>query len=109
MSTDGLSERESTVLEHLKQAQSPGSTLKDYAEAFSLNVNELYTGKAQLQRKGLWPTKPKDPVELLPVTIVPAAEPASTACRLRHSSGWVLECERFPEPAWLSELFAIKA
>jgi hypothetical protein len=36
----------------LRQAQTLGSTLRDYAEAFSLNVNDLYNGKSQLQRKG---------------------------------------------------------
>ena len=109
MVTDGLTERERTVLEHLKQAQTLGSTLKDYAEAFSLSVNDLYNGKAQLQRKGLWPAKPKEAAELLPVTIVQNIEPERSACRLRHPSGWVLECERLPDVAWLRELVAEKA
>ena len=112
MAADELTERERTVLEHLKQAQTLGSTLKDYAEAFALNVSDLYNGKAQLQRKGLWPTKPKeaDAVEFLPVTIVqsPSPQVERCLCRLRHPSGWVLECERFPEAAWVRELMAAK-
>jgi hypothetical protein len=70
---NGLTERERAVLEHLKQAQTLGSTLSEYARAFSLNVNDLYNGKAQLQRKGQWPTLPKESAELVPVTVVESA------------------------------------
>lgn len=42
--------------------------------AFSRSVNDLYNGKAQLQRKGLWPAKPKEASELLRVTIVQSME-----------------------------------
>jgi hypothetical protein len=104
---DGLTGRERAVLEHLKQAQTLGSTLREYARAFSLNVNNLYNGKAQLQRKGQWPTAPRDSTDLVPVTVVESAPVAiePSVCRVRHPAGRVLECERFPEPAWLAELF----
>jgi hypothetical protein len=55
MRTQNLTQRLQTMLEHLKQAQELGSKLSDYAEAFGLNVKDLYNGRAQLQRKGLWP------------------------------------------------------
>jgi hypothetical protein len=55
MRAERLTERQRATLEHLRHAQELGSTLSDYAAAFSLNVKELYNGRTQLQRKGLWP------------------------------------------------------
>lgn len=112
-----LTARERNVLEHLRHAQELGSTLKDYASAFNLNVEQLYNGKAQLQRKGLWPetATPAEAIrtELLAVEVTTGtvvAEPASALqansgepllCRLRSPQGWVLECDRWPDPTWL--------
>ncbi len=55
MQAGKLTERQRTTLEHLKQAQELGSSLSDYAAAFNLNLKDLYNGRTQLQRKGLWP------------------------------------------------------
>ena len=109
MTSEVLTERERQTLEHLKHAQELGSTLKDFAAAFGLNVQDLYSGKAQLQRRGLWPTKaPSEPArtELLAVQVVSEGPGGAEAlvCRLTAPNGWVIELSRWPEAAWLSTL-----
>jgi hypothetical protein len=115
--TVALTIREQHLLDHLRQAQELGSTLKDYAQAFNLNVEHLYNGKAQLQRKGVWPLTALEPArtELLAVKVTtePAeAEPVAAAgsqsaplellmCRLTSPDGWTFECDRWPDPKWL--------
>jgi hypothetical protein len=108
MTAEVLTERERQTLEHLKHAQELGSTLKDFAAAFGLNVQDLYSGKAQLQRRGLWATKAaSEPVrtELLAVQVVPENSGGEAlVCRLTAPNGWVIEFSRWPEAAWLSTL-----
>src|SRR5271156_2126117 len=104
MATETLTERERQTIEHLRHAQELGSTLSDYAQAFSLNVSDIYACKAQLQRKGLWPAKNAEAAkpELLAVQVTAAIPTESIVCRLKAPSGWVLECSAWPEPAWIT-------
>ena len=30
-------------------------------------------------------------------------------CRLRHPSGWLIECEMWPDPRWLSGLMEVRS
>lgn len=115
MGTEQLTERLRATLEHLKQAKELGSTLSDYAAAFNLNVKELYNGRTQLQRKGLWPrirkTRAREP-KLLAVEVAVQSESAVPACmnewmfRLIGPGGWVMECRQLPEVSWLRALSA---
>lgn len=102
-----MTERERGVLEHLKQAQELGSTLTDYAAAYNVSVQDLYSGKAQLQRKGFWPTRNADPgkTELLAVQVVAQSEVSpALVCRLTAPNGWMMECSQWPEAKWLAAL-----
>lgn len=110
--TATLTERERHILDHLRHAQELGSTLKDYAAVFNVDVVQLYSGKAQLQRKGLWPATAKSTevrrTELLAVQVTTepvelTAGPDSELLKLRLTSpdGWMLECDRWPDPKWL--------
>jgi len=112
MGTEKLTERQGTTLEHLKHAQELGSTLRDYAVAFNLNVKDLYNGRSQLQRKGLWPrtrgTEQARP-QLLAVQVKEPAAPEAQeawACRLTAPGGWAIELRRIPEVSWLAALSA---
>lgn len=115
MGTEKLSERLRATLEHLKQAKELGSTLSEYAAAFNLNVKELYNGRTQLQRKGLWPkvrkSSPRQP-QLLAVEVTAqngSAVPAPMnewMFRLTTPGGWVMECRELPEVSWLRALSA---
>jgi len=103
--TGRLTEKEQQVLRHLEQAEELGSTLSDYARAFGVNVQELYAGKAQLQRKGYRSknTEVAKP-ELLAVRVIEPAVDVSEACvcRVAGPGGWVLECRQWPEPSWIA-------
>jgi hypothetical protein len=104
-----LTERERQMLEHLKQAQELGSTLTDYAAAVGLNVQELYTGKAQLTRKGVLPAKSTEPTktkaELLAVQVTTeGAGPDAPVCRILGPCGWSIECHSWPAASWIAAL-----
>lgn len=81
------------MLKHLNHAKELGTQLTEFATAFHLNVNDLYDGKAELQRKGFWPAKSAKAAkpELLAVqvsdlTAAAAARRTGTLC-----AGW---CDR---------------
>ena len=110
MKAERLTERQGATLEHLKHAQELGATLRDYAAAFNLNVKDLYNGRSQLQRKGLWPRTRGVEQARLRLLAVQVEEPAASAakedwvCRLTGPGGWALELRIFPEAAWLAAL-----
>jgi hypothetical protein len=116
--TESLTEREQQALEHMRKAQELGTTLKEYASRFGLNVQELYQLRRPLVRKGaLGPirSQAKEPrtadkaSAFLPVRIVssgPAPGGTPVACRLVHPSGWVLECGGFPPASWMAAILA---
>jgi hypothetical protein len=117
-STESLTEREQQALEHMLKAQELGTTLKEYASRFGLDVQKLYQLRKPLVRKGaLGPARSeaKEPRRadkasaLVPVRIVSSgAAPGSTpvACRLVHPSGWVLECDGLPPASWMAAIVA---
>jgi hypothetical protein len=118
MTTEPLTEGEGQALEHMHKAQELGTTLKEYASRFGLDIRELYQLRRRLVRKGaLGPTRspaqePRraDRVSaFLPVRIVsrgPAPGSTPLACRLVHPSGWVIECGGFPPAAWMATVLA---
>jgi hypothetical protein len=113
MAAEGLTEKERQMLEHLNHAKDLGTPLTEFATAFNLNVHDLYSGKAQLQRKGLWPATGKASEaakpELLAVEVVPEPKVTETLCRLTHPSGWTIESAKWPAPHWLAALIAAMA
>lgn len=116
--TEPLTEREQQALEHMRKAQELGTTLKEYASRFGLNVRQLYQLRRPLVRKGALGPNPGQAKEqrkvdragaFLPVRIVssgPAPGSAPVACRLVHPSGWVLECNGFPPVSWMTAIMA---
>lgn len=106
MGTDVLTDKERQVLEHLNHAKELGTPLTEFATAFNLNVQDLYAGKAQLQRKGLWSTKSSNAgkPELLAVEVAPEPKPVDVSCRLTHRSGWTIECAGWPAADWVAAL-----
>jgi len=116
--TQVLTEREQQGLEHMREAQELGVTLKEYAGRFGLDVQKLYQLRKPLVRKGaIGPARreTKEPhtadkaSAFLPVRVVSAAPiQGSTAmgCRLVHPSGWVLECDGLPPASWVTAVLA---
>jgi hypothetical protein len=117
-STESLTEREQQALEHMRKAQELGTTLKEYASRFGLNVQQLYQLRKPLVRKGaLGPSRSQAKEShradkasaFLPVRIVssgPAPGSTPVACRLVHPSGWVFECDGFPPASWMAAILA---
>jgi hypothetical protein len=116
--TQSLTEREQQALEHMRKAQELGTTLKEYASRFGLDVQKLYQLRKPLVRKGALgpirshvgkPRRADEPSAFLPVRIVssaPAPGGAPVTCRLVHPSGWVLECDGFPPASWMTAILA---
>lgn len=114
MSQEPLSEREQQCLEHLRRAQELEVSLAEYARSFDLDVKELYSAKQALVRKGAFAARVTEEPEreatqgsFVPVHVSPRrAAPTTTACRIHHPSGLVIECTSLPPVSWIAALLA---
>ena len=100
---EGLSERERACLAHLEEAQKLGVSFSRYCREKELKLHEWSWVKRVLIRKGVIGGRRRaekaKPAGFVPVRIAPAAVAAATAttvCRIRHPSGWTIECASFP-------------
>ena len=103
---EALSERERACLAHLQEAERLGASFSRYCRDKELSMDQWRWVKRALVRKGViearrWSRRNKS-VGFAPVRVVPAVTP--TACRLRHPSGWMIECAGLPTAAWLTAL-----
>jgi len=102
-------------LEHLQRAQAQGMSLNEYSRSAGIKVNQLYDARRRLARRGLLaepssgvvPAEPtKKTREFIAVRVASSATPVDQiVCRLRHPSGWVIECASWPQAAWMAEIF----
>ena len=104
-----LTLREQEYLEHVRRAREQGVTLVRYCETAGLKVRTLYGIKRYLVRKGslprtLAPKKSRQGKFVAVRVATPAAGGHDPVCRIRHRSGWMIECGRWPEAAWVSQL-----
>jgi hypothetical protein len=124
---ESLTEKEQTCHEYIKQAEELGVSFAEFCRSFDLNVHTWYSIRKGLVRKGVIagrgqaedaePEKPakevKDVKEVksafAEVRIAPPAATTGVMCRIRHPSGWVIECAKWPDGAWLSALLAAGA
>ena len=108
-SIESLTELEQACLEHLRQAQELGLSFAEYCRQRNLRPNPWYWTKNRLVRKGVIVGRVEaaevKPATFVPVRITPQAPPTA-ACRIRHPSGWVIECDSFPQAQWLSALMS---
>jgi hypothetical protein len=106
---DGLSEKEQACLAHHRQAQALGISFAEYCRERDLKVNQWYWVRTGLIRRGIiaghGKTEAGKPAGFAPVHIAPSVA-GTTACRIRHPSGWVIECDSVPQAQWLSDLIA---
>ena len=110
---------ERRYLERVQEAQSEGVSLKDYYLAHGLSLRMLSRVQRQLTDKGI--VLPPSSVvgqagkagKFIEVRVAdsvgragfPAAGPV---CRLRHPSGWLIECGMWTDLRWLSELMEVR-
>ena len=116
-----LTEGERRYLEHVRRARSQGMGLSQYCRSVGLNPFSLYSMRRQMRRKGILapaqqpaagakePRGSAVPGRFVAVRVVEPAVPAAVAsaaaglvCRLRHPSGWTIECGSWPEPGWVA-------
>jgi hypothetical protein len=99
---------ELTAIEHVERAQSQGQTVAEYCRQAGLSPHALYSARRQLRKSGALPGSPKrrqarrKPEKFIAVKVtdpVPAV-----VCRMRHPTGWVIECASWPDPVWMKGL-----
>jgi hypothetical protein len=110
-----LTRAERRFLERAAEAQEQGLTLEEYYRASGLSVGWLHNIRRQLQGKGVvmpGPTARSKAATSAKFVQVRVAEPAVGAatnpvgmvCRVRHASGWMIECGSWPPASWLQQL-----
>jgi len=106
---DVLSEKERACLEHDRRAQALGMSFAEYCRERDLKVNQWYWVRSGLMRKGVLAGHAKaeagKPAGFAPIQVTPQVH-ETTACRIRHPSGWVIECGSVPQAQWLSDLMS---
>ena len=94
---------EQRYLERVGEAQAEGVSLRDYYLAHGLSVRMLSRMQRQLAEKGIVPppgsaaAETGKPGKLIEVRVADCVgrggfSAASPVCRLRHPSGWLIEC-----------------
>ena len=100
-------------MERMQEAQKEGLSLRDYYRVHGLSMAMLYKVRRQLVKKGIVPpTRPQPGSGLekfVQVRVQESREGAQLTvrgpvCRLRHPSGWLIECGMWPQPQWLVQL-----
>jgi hypothetical protein len=106
-----LTDRERQYLEHVQRAHSRGQSLAQYCRDAEIKVQDLYSARQQLMRKGVLPVSEGSPRsdrrrDFLPVRVAaPSSASLGMVCRLRHPSGWLIECASWPDGTWLAGVF----
>ena len=101
-----------TAIEHAERAQSQGQTVAEYCRQTGMSPHVLYSARRQMRKKGLLERSPAQrrlsgkTGRFIAVSVVePAPAPAAgPACRVRHPTGWMIECGSWPDPSWIKEL-----
>ena len=114
---EALNDRERACLAHLEEAKMMGLTFSGYCREKGLSMNQWTWIKRALVRKGViaGPRRPNKTKQaaFVPVQIAPAATvtppAATTVCRIRHPSGWTIECASYPEVSWMSAVMSGEA
>ena len=108
---DRLTRAERRFLERAAEAQEQGVTLEQYYRATGLSIGWLYNIRRQLQGKGVVVPEPSargavvTSGKFMQVCVRPSiGSEASAVCRVRHPSGWMIECGSWPEVSWVRQL-----
>lgn len=108
---EDLTRAERRFLERAAEAQQQGVTLEQYYRASGLSIGWLYNIRRQLQGKGVVVPEPSarsavvTSGKFVEVCVRPGTRSEGSAvCRVRHPSGWVIECASWPEVSWMRAL-----
>lgn len=109
---EGLSERERACLAHLEEAKRLGINFSRYCREKNLSFHQWAWVKRALMRKGVVGGRrraAKAKAAGFATVRVAAPTVSATVCRIRHPSGWSIECASFPEVSWMSALMSGEA
>jgi hypothetical protein len=107
-----LAGREQAYFEHRRAAKEQGLSLTAYCKNVRLNVRSLYGVRRELVEKGVVPqtlerkkTPKRRRSEFVAVRLAAGGpQDAEAVCRIRHPSGWTIECRDWPQGSWMAEL-----
>jgi hypothetical protein len=110
---EDLTAAERGYIEHARACESRGVSLLQYCRDNGLSVCSLYSTRRRLIKKGVLAggraggKARRKPAKFIAVRVAePSPGVAGSNCRLRHPSGWVIECASLPDAQWLSGLVA---
>ena len=114
---EALNDRERACLGHLEQAKKLGVSFSRYCREKELSLSQWAWVKRVLVRKGIVMERRRvegskakavgfAAVRVAPTSATVTTIAAATGCRIRHPSGWTIECEGYPEVSWLSALMS---
>jgi hypothetical protein len=115
VTSEKLTERERTCVEHFRQAAERGGGFAEYCRSNGLKANERHAVKHGMMLKGLLPPGRRAAAKrargkrsrFISVQVARSASPGpvgTPACRVRYPSGWVIVCASLPEARWLAAL-----
>ena len=106
-----VTEREAAYLEHRRRAAAQHLPLSEYCRRNGLRVGEWYQVQRGLARKGAVNRTDGEKAQsasFAPVRVTGSAMVSAPAvamgCRIRHPSGWMIECVSLPPASWLNEV-----
>jgi hypothetical protein len=106
-----VTQREAVYLEHRRRAAAQDLPLSEYCRRNGLRVGEWYQVQRGLARKGAVNRTGGEKAQsasFAPVRLTGNAMVSATAmpmgCRIRHPSGWTIECASLPPASWLNQV-----
>ena len=114
---EALSERERACLAHLEEAKRLGVNFSRYCREKELSLHQWTWIKRALVRKGVIDGRRRTERSkagafcqcALPRLPTMTTTTAAPVCRIRHPSGWTIECASYPEVSWMSALLSGEA
>ncbi len=107
---EALSERERECLAHLEEAKKLGVSFSRYCRDRQISMHQWTWIKRALVRKGAISERRRaersEAAGFVAVRVAPPVAGSTTVCRIRHPSGWTIECASYPEVAWMSALMS---
>jgi hypothetical protein len=117
VANDELTDRERECVKHIRQARERGMSFAEYCRSTGLKANEWHGVRHGMVKKKLLPpvpgSRPKPvrsggkPARFIPVRVESSSGTGSSIgmlCRVRHPSGWIIECASWPELSWMRGL-----